>query len=56
MLSATLTEHRRYEKNPLKKSSNARNDYFTKPLLSDDGEVELKTPRDRKGSFEPHRY
>ncbi len=32
---------------------NARNGYTTKRLLTDDGEFELDTPRDRDGTFEP---
>ncbi|EGF7347960.1 hypothetical protein F6T13_21110 [Escherichia coli] len=34
-----------------RKRSNARNDYSTKTLPSADGEVELKPPRARDGSF-----
>ncbi|HCP8973744.1 TPA: transposase [Escherichia coli] len=34
-----------------RKRSNARNNYSTKTLPSTDGEVELKTPRDRDGTF-----
>ncbi|QMQ25156.1 transposase (plasmid) [Escherichia coli] len=33
-----------------RKRSNARNNYSTKTLPSTDGEVELKTPRDRDGT------
>ena len=52
-LGAELTEHLGYEKNQQKKGSNARNGYSAKTLLSDDGDVELNTPRDREGTFEP---
>jgi len=52
-LGAELTGHLGHEKNQPKKGSNARNGYSTKTLLCDDGEIELKTPRDREGSFEP---
>ncbi|SST05365.1 mutator family transposase [Acinetobacter baumannii] len=30
-----------------------RNGYSSKTLLTDDGDFELNTPRDREGSFEP---
>jgi len=52
-LNAELTEHLGHEKNQPKSGENARNGYSTKRLLSDDGEIELKTPRDRSGTFEP---
>ena len=34
-------------------TKNARNGYTTKGLLTDDGEFDLDTPRDRDGTFEP---
>lgn len=34
-------------------NGNARNGYSTKQVLTGDGEFELKTPRDREGTFEP---
>lgn len=52
-LNAELSHHLGHEKNKPKSSSNTRNGYSTKTLLSDDGEFELQTPRDREGSFEP---
>jgi len=52
-LNAELTEHLGYEKHSARTSKNARNGYMTKRLLTDDGEFELETPRDRDGSFEP---
>ncbi|CNK32968.1 transposase for the IS285 insertion element [Yersinia aldovae] len=52
-LNAELTDHLGHEKNTPKKGSNARNGYSSKTLLTDDGEFELNTPRDREGSFEP---
>ena len=42
-----------YEKNSPRTGNNARNGYTTKRLLTDDGEFELDTPRDRDGTFEP---
>lgn len=52
-LNAELTEHLGHEKNARKHGSNARNGYSSKTVLSDDGEVEITTPRDRDGTFEP---
>ncbi|WP_404413008.1 IS256 family transposase [Serratia aquatilis] len=52
-LNAELTDHLGHEKNTPKKGSNTRNGYSSKTLLTDDGEFELNTPRDREGSFEP---
>jgi putative transposase len=34
-------------------SGNSPNGYSSKTLKGDHGEIELKTPRDRTGSFEP---
>ncbi|WP_024914525.1 IS256 family transposase, partial [Chania multitudinisentens] len=52
-LNAELTEHLGHEKNASKAGSNTRNGYSSKTLLTDDGEVELNTPRDRENTFEP---
>ena len=52
-LNAELTEHLGYEKNGTRTGKNTRNGYTTKRLLTDDGEFELDTPRDRDGTFEP---
>lgn len=52
-LNAELTEHLGYEKNSSRTGKNARNGYTSKRLLTDDGEFEIDTPRDRDGSFEP---
>ena len=52
-LNAELTEHLGHEKNARKNGSNARNGYSRKTVLSDDGEIEITTPRDRDGTFEP---
>ena len=43
-----------HEKHQKKRGSNTRNDYSKKTVISDDGELELAIPRDRKSSFEPH--
>ena len=52
-LNAELTDHLGYEKNSPRTGKNARNGYTTKRLLTDDGEFELDTPRDREGTFKP---
>jgi transposase-like protein len=54
-LNAELTEHLGYEKHGDSKGagSNARNGSSPKRLKGQHGEVEICTPRDREGSFEP---
>lgn len=46
-------DHLGHEKNVPETGSNTRNGYSFKTLLSDDGEIELNTPRDRENTFEP---
>ncbi len=52
-LNGELDAHLGYEKHQKSTSANSRNGYTTKTLKTEDGEIELKTPRDREGSFEP---
>lgn len=54
-LSAELTEHVGYQKHDAagNNSGNSRNGKTKKGLKGDFGEIELETPRDRNGSFEP---
>lgn len=54
-LNAELTEHLGYEKHADSKPArgNARNGSMAKRLKGAHGEVEVLTPRDREGSFEP---
>ena len=54
-LKAELTEHLGYEKHdPVGQGSgNSRNGKSRKKLKGDFGELELETPRDRNGTFEP---
>ena len=52
-LGAELDEHLGYDKHQLSDSSNSRNGYSCKTLLSEDGPFEIDVPRDRDGSFEP---
>lgn len=55
MLKGELNHHLGYESNSkeAKETSNRRNGYGKKKLLTSAGEVEISTPRDRDGSFEP---
>jgi putative transposase len=54
-MSAELTEHLGYEphQEPPGGIGNARNGTSPKTLATEHGPVEIKTPRDRKGAFEP---
>lgn len=52
-LNAEMTEHLGYEKHQAKSGSNMRNGYSSKTLLTDEGQLDISTPRDRQGTFEP---
>lgn len=54
-LNAELTDHLGYEKHDPAgyKSGNSRNGKSSKTLKGDFGEMEIETPRDRNGTFEP---
>lgn len=52
-LNAEMTHHLGHEKNQPKSGSNSRNGYSTKTVITGDGPLELRTPRDRDGAFEP---
>ncbi len=52
-LSAELDAHLGYDKHEKSNSHNARNGYSSKTLQTEDGQFELKTPRDRNNDFEP---
>lgn len=54
-LKAELTDHLGYEKHDPagQGSGNSRNGKSSKKLKGDFGELELETPRDRNGTFEP---
>jgi len=52
-LNAELDEHLGYSKHHQSSSTNSRNGKSTKTIITDDGQFELETPRDRDGSFEP---
>ncbi|EQC3009924.1 transposase, partial [Escherichia coli] len=50
-LNAEMTHHLGYEKNHSKPGTNSRNDYSTKTVITGDCPLELRTPRDRDGTF-----
>src|SRR3954452_17042971 len=54
-MSAELTEHLGYERHqePPGGAGNTRNGWMPKTLATEHGPVPIKTPRDRKGTFEP---
>ncbi len=52
-LNAELDEHLGYDKHALSDTVNHRNGANRKQLQTEDGTIELSTPRDRDGSFEP---
>jgi putative transposase len=54
-MSAKLTEHLGYERHqePPGGTGNTRNGSTPKTLATEHGQVLIKTPRDRKGTFEP---
>ncbi|EPJ4530214.1 IS256 family transposase (plasmid) [Pseudomonas aeruginosa] len=54
-LAAELDDHLGYDKHAPegKNTGNSRNGAMAKTLKGDFGEVEIRTPRDRKGTFEP---
>jgi putative transposase len=54
-MQAELTDHLGYEKHDPAghKTGNSRNGKSRKKLKGDFGEIDLETPRDRNGSFEP---
>jgi len=55
MLQGEMDSHLGYESNDrgTKSTSNRRNGYTEKTVKSSKGEIDIRTPRDRDGSFEP---
>ena len=55
MLQGEMNSHLGYESNDhgAKTTSNRRNGYINKEIKTSSGELEIKIPRDREGSFEP---
>lgn len=54
-LNAELDDHLGYDKNEkaISRKANTRNGYSKKTVKGEKGELEITTPRDRDGSFEP---
>lgn len=52
-LNAEMDDHLGYEKHEKSNTSNSRNGYSSKTVRTEDGPLELNTPRDRESSFEP---
>ncbi|MFW9297359.1 transposase, partial [Glaesserella parasuis] len=52
-LNGELTDHLGDEKHQPRKGKNAPNGYTSKTVICDEGEIEIETPRDRDGTFEP---
>ena len=52
-LEAEMQAHLGYDRYERNISENARNGSFKKNLTTENGQLELEVPRDRKGSFEP---
>jgi len=52
-LNAELEEHLGYALHEKSNANNSRNGYSSKSIRTEDGLVDLETPRDREGSFEP---
>ena len=54
-LNAEMDNHLGYEKHSStgRNRKNSRNGYGSKKLITDSGEIEIETPRDRESEFEP---
>jgi len=54
-LNAELDTHLGYEKHSSlgRNKQNSRNGYTSKKVITDSGELEIETPRDRDSDFEP---
>jgi transposase-like protein len=52
-LSAELDDHLGYQKHAASDGDNTRNGHSSKTVYSDSGALEIQTPRDRNGDFEP---
>ena len=53
VLNAELDDHLGYDKHEKTCIDNSRNGYSSKTIQTEDGQFELKTPRDRHNDFEP---
>ncbi|MDO9319779.1 MAG: transposase [Gammaproteobacteria bacterium] len=50
-LNAELDEHLGYAKHDLSKNASSCNRHTSKTFKAEDGQFQVDTPRDRKGSF-----
>jgi putative transposase len=53
VMEVELNHHLEHDKHGKSEDGNYRNGYGTKTVRMDNGEVEIDTPRDRDGTFEP---
>lgn len=55
-LEVEMTDHLGYERHAAagRNTGNSRNGLSTKTVTTEVGKVELRVPRDRDGSFDPH--
>jgi len=53
MLKGEMTDHLGYDEHAQSDNANSRNGYSRKRIKAGEEELELETPRDREGSFEP---
>ena len=53
VLNAERDDHLGFDKHEQSDADNSRNCYTRKRLQTEDGQLEVDTPRDRSGSFEP---
>lgn len=53
LLEGELDAHLDYQKHKPRASTNSRNGYGTKQVVTDYGEDTIRVPRDREASFEP---
>lgn len=53
VMETELNEHLKHDKNSKSQDGNYRNGHGIKTLRMDNGELEINTPRDREGTFEP---
>ncbi len=53
VMEAELNHHLEHDKHEKSQDGNYRNGYGVKTIRMDDGEIEIDTPRDRNGTFEP---
>ena len=54
VLNAELDEHLGYDKHDKASTGNSRNGYSSKTIQTEEGQFELKRPRDRNNDFEPN--